>query len=116
MLVLLFSYFTFSVCVSQFIRFVTSPFVFTVEINFHSWIYSTPAITICADYVNETFIDESYQSYERKSIDSYEDFRRYMIIIGKLNAESIHLIDDFENTEIFKSLRGEDLLDIAINV
>lgn len=121
MLILLFTYFTFSVCLNQVTRFITDPTVFTVETNYNSWVYKRPAITICTDYTNNSFIDEYYQRSENvTSIDydstTYRDYNHYMKIIGYLNAENFNLIEEFENTDLFKSLTGEEIFDIALNV
>lgn len=36
--------------------------------------------------------------------------------IGSLNAENIHLIENFENTELFKYISGDEILAIAVKV
>lgn len=97
---------------------MNDPFVLTVETNYNDWEYNIPAFTICSDYVNSTFIDEYYQSSENiTSIhQTYRNYSDYMRVIGSLNADNIHLIDKFENTELLKSLSGEELFNIALNV
>ena len=92
-----------------------------MEVNYNNWIYSTPALTVCTDYVNHSFIDEYYKRAENiTSIDknsaTYHDYQRYMKIIGSLNAENIHLIDEFDNSELFKNLSGDQIYNIALNV
>lgn len=121
MLILLFTYFTLSVCLNQVTRFITDPTVFTVETNYNSWFYKRPAFTICTDYTNNSFIDEYYQRSENvTSINydsrTYRDYNHYMKIIGYLNAENIDLIEEFENTDLFKNLTGQEIFDIALNV
>lgn len=68
-----------------------------------------------------TFIDEYFKQFKSvTSIDynssAYKDYLFYMKIIGSLNAENIHSIDVFENTELFKNLTGEEIYHIAVNV
>lgn len=121
MLILLFTYFTISICINQVARFLNDPFVFTVEANYNSWAFNLPGYTICTDYVNDSFIGEYYKRDKNiTSIDhdssSYRDYYHYMRIIGSLNEENIHLIDEFERTDLFKSLTGEEIYDIALNV
>lgn len=117
---MVFIYWTFSICVNQVTRFLDDPFIFYVDINYHDWKFHEPGYTICTDYANESFIEEYYQRYENVPIkyenQMFQDYRRYMKIIGSLNAETIHTIDQFENTTLFRNLSGEDLLAIAINV
>lgn len=120
-LILLFSYFALSICINQVSRFVSDPFVFTMEANYRDWAYNMPALTICSDYANETFIRHYYQRSENiTSINPnssvYQDYTHYMKLIGSLNAENIHSINEFEHTDLFKSLSGEELFDIALNV
>lgn len=81
-----------------------------------------PAYTICSSFdpYNE-FIGDYYKrsknvtsiNYQSKT---YRNYHRYMEIIGSLNAENFHLIEEFENTELFKNLSGEEIFDIALNV
>ena len=92
-----------------------------MELNYQDWAYNVPAITICFDYTNDSFIDEYYQRFENVTVinnetRTYHDYRHYMKKIGSLNAENIHLIDEFEQTELFRSLSGEELYDIALGV
>lgn len=120
-LVLLFTYFALSICINQISRFLKDPFIFSLETNYHSWTYHVPGYSICPDYINISFVNEYYQRSENvTSIDFnstvYNDYYHYMKIIGSLNAENIHLIDDFEKTELFKNLSGEEIFDIALNV
>lgn len=119
-LVMMFIYFACSICVDQVIRFVTDPFIFNVETNYFNWSYNLPGITICSDYVNESFTREYYQRSDNAWIGrenkTFQDFRHYMNIIGSLNADSMNLIDQFENSTLFRNVSGEDLLKIATNV
>lgn len=120
-LVSLCTYFAFSICIDQVSRFIGDPFIYTVETNDIGWTYSRPAYTICLDYVNNTFIDQYYKRSENvtsidKNSKDYLDYYRYMKIIGSLNAENIHLTEEFENAELFKELSGEELFHIAQNV
>lgn len=78
--------------------------------------YNIAGISICGDAINASYINESYKLVESSTTVSYSDYYHYMKIIGSINADSIHLIDDFENTHLFKNLTGEDLLEIAVNV
>ena len=102
-------------------RFIDDPFIFTKEVNYHDWSYNEAALTICSDYANESFIDDYYKrsknvtSINRNS-SAYQDYSRYMKIIGSLNAENIDSIVAFEKTELFKSLSGEDIFEIALKV
>lgn len=120
-LILLFTYFTLSICINQVSRFVNDPFIFTVKTDYNSWSYNIPSLTICSDYMNDSFVDEIYQRFENVTSIAYEsrtyrDYYHYMKLIGSLNAENIHLIDDFENTKLFKNLTGEEIFNIALNV
>lgn len=119
-LVLVSAIFTFSICYNQVARFVNNPFIFTLEANYHNWSYMHPAITICTDFINDSFIDESYGLTTNKMIDNeskdYQNYRRNMKIIASLNAENVHLINAFEDIPFFKDLSGDNLLDIAYNV
>ena len=92
-----------------------------MEVNYHDWSYNDPALTICSDYANESFINEYYKSNENVTSINYNssvylDYNHYLKIIGSLNAENIYSIDEFEKTELFKSLSGEEILNIALNV
>lgn len=91
-----------------------------MEANYHNWTYTIPAITLCNDYTNESFIQEFYELSTRRSIDDgprdYRDYKFYMKIIGSLNAENFLSIDAFKNTTWFKDISGEQLLQIAYNV
>lgn len=120
-MVLLFAFFAFSICVDQVSRFVEDPFAITRDVNYHEWTYSPVGFTICTDYVNESFIGEYYQRYENTTFIDYKskryrDYRYYMELIGALNADNIHSIDRFENTELFRNLNGEEIFKIALNV
>lgn len=100
-----------SVCINQVARFVLDPFAFTVEVNKNDGTYSVPTYTICTDEVKSGFIDEYYKRSEHvTSIDpdskTYSEYNHYMRIIGRLNVEDIHLINDFEKTKLFKNLSG----------
>lgn len=121
MLVLIFIYFTVTICIDQVTRFLTDPFILTLERHDHSWRFRQPAITICSDYANDSYIIEVFQRSKDASTDhenrTLEHYRHYMKIIGALNAENVHrLIDQFEHTTLFKNLSGEELLAIASNV
>lgn len=102
------------------VRFVSSPFIFTVETDYHNWSYSRPAFTICADYENLTFVEEVYHQSQNKwskqGNRTFQEFRYYMNVIGSMNAETVDQFNQFENIPLFEDLQGEDLLEIATNV
>lgn len=72
------------------------------------------------DYTNDSFIRNFYAHTTNKSIDDnlseYQNYNRYMKIIGLAIAENIQSFDTFENTSLFRDFSGEDLLRIAFNV
>lgn len=118
---MLFAYFALSICIDQVSRFVSDPFVFTMETNYNDWPFNVPGYTICTDYVNRTFIDQLYKRSENVTLidyksESYRDYYNYTEKIGSLNAENIHFVEEFEKTELFKGLSGEEIFDIALNV
>ena len=92
-----------------------------MEVNYRDWSYNFPAYTICSDYANESFIAEYYKQSENitlidRNSKAYRDYSRYMKIIASLNAENIHLMNEFEKTELFKNFSGEEIFNIALNV
>lgn len=48
--------------------------------------------------------------------ESYDLYRRYFQVIGSLNADNFHLINEFHDDELLENITGTDLLDIAIEV
>lgn len=119
MLILLCTYFTFSICKSQLIRFINGPIVVTLEKDYRNWVYEPMAITICTNYLHENASDELIQHFQEKFNDSTnhsEDYRNLFNIVGSLNAENVDLIDKIENIDLFLNLSGKDLLMIASKV
>lgn len=119
-LIVLFSYFTYSICANQIRRFLNGPIVISLEKDYRNWVYQPMAITICSDFLNKSVMHEIIQRHanvdEDCDPDSYELYRQYFELIGSLNSENLHLISDFEHTDLFANLSGEDLLSIAIEV
>lgn len=123
-LVTLFAYFAFSISIGQVYRFIEDPFIYTVEtqeISNVDWSYRMPAYTVCSDFVNNSFIDQYYKrsknvTFIDKDSKVYKDYYRYMEAIGSLNAGNIDSLDQFENSEWFKDLSGEEIFEIAIDV
>lgn len=119
-LILLFTYFTCTICVEQVLRFWNGPIVVSMEKDYRNWAYEPVAITICTDYLNETTMHEIVQRYANTDEDcdpeSYELYRQYFALIASLNLENFHLINEFGHTDLFANFTGEDLLSIAIEV
>lgn len=119
-LILLCTFSTIWICVSQVARFINGPIVVTLEKDYRNWVYKPMAITICTDYLNENATDVLMQRFSENfsqfSIDDSRKYRDFFHIIGSLNAENLDLIRKFENTNLFSNLTGEDLLTIATEV
>lgn len=119
-LIVLFTYFTYSICTNQLRRFLNGPIVVSLEKDYRNWVYEPMAITICTDFLNESATHKIIQRYttteEDCDPDSYELYRQYFELIGSLNPENLHLISEFEHTDLFANLTGDDLLSIAVNV
>lgn len=119
-LILLFTYFTLSVCGNQLLRFLNGPIVVSLEKDYRNWAYEPMAITICSDYLDEDAMNSLIQRYtdttEDCDPDSYDIYRRFFEVVGLMNAENIHLIGEFENDELIMNLTGEDLRTIATEV
>lgn len=119
-LILVFTYFTYSICAEQIRRFLNGPIVVSLDKDYRNWVYEPMAITICTDFLNKSVMDEIIQQYtnteEDCDPDSYELYRQYFELIGSLNADNLHSISEYEHTDLFTNLTGEDLLSIAIKV
>lgn len=119
-LTVLFTYFTYSICANQIRRFLGGPIVVSLEKDYRNWVYEPMAITICTDFVNKSVMHEMVERYakvdEDCDPDSYKLYRQYFELIGSLNADNLHLIGEFEDTDFFANLTGDDLLSIAIEV
>lgn len=119
-LILLFTYFTYSICANQIRRFLSGPIVVSLEKDYRNWVYEPMAITICTDFLNESVMHEIIQRYasveQDCDPDSYELYRQYFELIGSLNAENVQSISEFEHTDLFVNFTGDDLLSIAIEV
>lgn len=114
-----FTYFTYTICASQILRFLNGPIVVSQEKDYRNWVYEPMAMTICTDYLNRTTMHEMVQRYantdEDCDPDSYELYRQYFELIASLNLDNLHLVSKFEH-DLFANLTGEDLLSIAIKV
>lgn len=119
-LIVLFTCFAYSICANQIRRFLNGPIVVSLEKDYRNWVYEPMAITICTDFLNKSAMHEIIQRYanteEDCDPDSYELYRQYFDLIRSLSSENLHLISEFEHTDLFANLTGEDLLSIAIEV
>lgn len=119
-LIILFSYFTYSICANQILRFLNGPIVVSLEKDYRNWVYDPMAITICTDFLNQSVMHDIIQRYtnvdEDCDPDSYDLYRQYFELIGSLTPENLHLIDEFKHTDLFMNFTGEDLLSIATEV
>lgn len=117
LLILLFACFTFWICISQLLRFVNGPIVVTLEKDYRNWVYEPMAITICTDYMNASAANELIERFKGTitGFDSSrsEDYHHFFNVVGTLNAENVHLLKEFESTDLFEHFTGEDLLTIA---
>lgn len=119
-LIMLSAYFTFSVCISQLVRFINGPIVVTLEKDYRNWAYEPMAITICTDYLHENAADELIERFSRnlKEFDtnSSNSYRHLFNVIGSLNAENIDRMNEIGNIDLFGTLTGDDLMAIATEV
>lgn len=119
-LIILFTYFTYSICANQIRRFLNGPIVVSLEKDYRNWVYEPPAITICTDFLNKSVMHDLVERYanveEDCDPDTYEFYRQYFELIGSLNSENLHLIREFEQIDLVANFTGEDLLSIAIEV
>lgn len=119
-LILLFTYFTYSICANQIHRFLNGPIVVSMEKDYRNWVYEPMAITICTDFIDKSAMHEIIQQYtnieEDCDPDSYELYRQYFELIASLNPKNLHLIAQFDDINSIANLTGEDLLSIAIKV
>lgn len=118
MLILLFSYFTYSICNDQVVRFLNGPIIVSLEKNYRDWAHEPMAITICTDYVDESVADNLYRRLANNGngskTENYDVYRRFFHAVGTLNAENIQSMEEFENMSVFTNLNGDDIFGIAI--
>lgn len=114
----MFTYFTFSVCNDQVLRFLNGPIVVSLERNYREWSHEPMAITICTDQLHQNVIDASYRRFVNNAngseAESDDVYRRLFHAIGSLNADNIHSMGEFENIGLFLNFSGEDILRIAM--
>lgn len=119
-LIVLFIYFTLSVCGNQILRFLNGPIVVSLEKDYRNWAYDPMAITICTDYLDENAMNRLIEQYTDTTEDcdpeSYDIYRRYFNVIGSLNAENIHLLTEFQDEQQILNFTGDDLRNIAKEV
>lgn len=119
-LIVLFIYFTLSVCGNQIVRFLNGPIVVSLEKDYRNWVYDPMAITICTDYLNEDAMNRLVEQYTETDEDcypeSYEFYRRFFNVIGLLNPENIHLLSEFQDEPQILNFTGDELRIIAKEV
>lgn len=119
-LILLFIYFSISICSDQILRFLNGPIVVSLEKDYRNWGYEPMTITICTDYLNEDAMNNVIQRYinttGNSQLDHFDLYQRYFHMIASLNANNFQSLNEFANVELFANLTGDDLLTIVTEV
>lgn len=117
-LIIIFAYFACFICIDQIIRYLKRPIVVSLDKDYRNWAYEPMAITICTEYIHKRAINELVERFQNPldviNPNIHNEYHKFFSIIGLINAEKIHLIEEFNATNLFSNLTGEDLLDIVI--
>lgn len=119
-LILLFTYFAFSICVDQVLRFLNGSIVISLEKDYRNWAYDPMALTICTDYLHESVFDKLIQNFGNASgncdAQCYIDFQHFFSVANSITASNMDRLIEFEQSKLFLNLTGEDLLAIVTEV